>query len=70
LEDLIQKLKGIFFVHCSLSAVEDYILVDMGFVVPGLKAIIILQVILVGGVVFYVYRIFNRGARSKRRRYR
>jgi hypothetical protein len=42
----------------------------MGFVVPGLKAIIILQVILVGGVVFYVYRIFNRGARSKRRRYR
>ncbi|XP_062151714.1 glucosidase 2 subunit beta isoform X2 [Alnus glutinosa] len=30
----------------------------------GLKAIIILQVILVGGVVFYVYRIFNRGARS------
>ncbi|KAE8076013.1 hypothetical protein FH972_014689 [Carpinus fangiana] len=36
----------------------------------GLKVIIILQVILVGGVVVYIYRIFNRRVRSKRRRYR
>lgn len=64
MEDLIHKLKGIFFVHCSLSAVEDYVLVDMswGFCDSRSKG-----VSLVGWVV--VFGVFNRRGRSKRRRY-
>lgn len=81
MEDLIQKLKGILLflekkkkryssVYCIFYALGKCILIHIGwgFVIPGLKVLIILQVALIGLAV--IFRIFHRRARSKIRRYR
>lgn len=80
-EDLIQKLKGILLflekkkkgyssVYCIFYALGKCILIDIswGFVIPGLKVLIILQVVLICFAV--IFRIFHRRAKSKIRRYR
>ena len=64
------KKKGYSSLYCIFYALGKCILIDIswGFVIPGLKVLIILQVVLICFAV--IFRIFRRRAKSKIRRYR
>ncbi|KAK9284424.1 hypothetical protein L1049_023596 [Liquidambar formosana] len=69
LEELIQKLKGMFLFMTVLVQLRIFIMILLCLeVIPGLKIVIILQLFLIGCLV--AFWLFRRRVRSRRRRYR